>query len=89
MDRIELLQALISHLTDLNEDDLRQAAIDIGWLCNACRNKGYLEVTCEDGEYIQACDDCNWYSIRDDRDDLARVSAEADGYKLDSNGKIK
>ena len=57
--------------------------------CSCCEDKGYLEVTHDEGEYIEACQECDYFGMSGDQDDDARIAAKNDGYKLTRNGKIK
>ena len=60
--------------------------------CEACNDKGYLEVTHQDScEYIEACEECNGFGVMMNYTEAtykARVSALKHGYKLSINGKI-
>jgi Zn ribbon nucleic-acid-binding protein len=58
-------------------------------ICPSCDNKGYLEVTQEDNcEYIESCDNCNYFGSKTERDDRAREAAKKDGYMLNPRGRI-
>jgi hypothetical protein len=57
--------------------------------CQCCDDNGYLEVTHDDGEYIEACQECDYFGIIGEVDELARDKAKADGYKLTKSGKVK
>ena len=58
-------------------------------ICPSCDNKGYLEVTQEDNcEYIESCDNCNYFGSNTERDDRAREAAIKDGYRLNPRGRI-
>jgi len=62
--------------------------------CECCEGKGYLEVTHDDScEYIEACQECNGFTIGSMGDDThadrdARERATLDGYRLTLMGKI-
>ena len=64
-------------------------------MCEVCDGKGYLEVTHVDNhEYIDACQDCNGFTVGSmgdatGADERARDQAILDGYKLTKTGKIK
>ena len=58
-------------------------------ICPSCDNKGYLEVTQEDNcEYIESCDNCNYFGSNTERDYRAREAAKKDGYMLNPRGRI-
>ena len=58
--------------------------------CPSCDDKGYLEVTQDDNcEYIQACDNCDYFGLLGNRDERAREAAVKDGYVLNKKGRIE
>ena len=86
----EMKELIIEHIK-LNDsaENIEEIATYLGVLCECCYNKGYVEVTGNKNEqYIEACDECNYFGIIGDVNAMAREVAEADGYQLSKTGKV-